>query len=190
MGTWLTEHGLPVEYHAASLREVDGRIREQIGNYLRDFDQHRAKGHGLLLTGTVGVGKTYILALVMKQAYSGWAHFCYCQDLFDVLIPKTEEQKTKLWRLETDEVLCLDGFGEAWEHDWPYSKFELFVEKRKAARKVTCLSTNLSMKDLRGNSRYARVVDRLKTCCYPFELDGASRRKALDTNDLNEKVEA
>lgn len=191
MTSWLKDHGLAPEYHAAELAQVDDSIRADIAAYLDNLDAHMRKGEGLLLTGTWGTGKTNILALLMKAAYGTgekprYAWFVYCQELFDCLTRMTEEQKQQFWRWEHAELLCIDGFGEGYEHDWPYSKFEMFIEKRKTNRLTTCITTNLAVADLKKNPKYIRLIDRLKTCCYAFELCGKSRRKELNIKNLNE----
>ncbi len=171
------------EYADARVSDVEPRIRPQVERYLDELSGHLSAGRGLLLTGTFGTGKTSILALVMRRFYELGMRECwfvYAQDVFSALVGRDELSSRAAWRAENATLLLLDGFGEAAEYALPWTQFELLVEKRKSRRLTTCISANLSLRDLKARPEYARVLERWKTCCYPFEIVGPSRRQSLE----------
>lgn len=171
------------------LKIVNGYI-ESLGENIRD-------GKGMILSGGIGIGKTTILSYIAQKArlfgsYVGtkndddkfeplmWEgkykiRFRSVSMIFSLIFGKKE---IELSDLETCDLLLLDDFGREYSAEFPVSIFEDFIESRYANMRATCVTTNLSIKQLRGLEKYARIIDRFaEDDLFQFvEIAGESQR--------------
>jgi DNA replication protein DnaC len=162
---------------------------QTICRYLDDIPQHLEAGHGLLLLGPTGTGKTGALALVAAA----------CHDRLRLSAREVRyETGTRLMRLLLDRkasvddescdrddhgypawrVLLLDEFGSAYEHDYAFAALDDYLGWRYDQKLTTCVATNLDPAALKSSPNYERLVDRWRETCVVLTMGGQSRRQA------------
>ncbi|MEN6546049.1 MAG: ATP-binding protein [Armatimonadia bacterium] len=137
--------------------------RALLREYWGAIEQNLASGLGFILSGTVGTGKTYALALTALAA--NWTgatiRYIYSPDLFDLL--HSADERLSLYR--SADLLLLDDFGAQHDTDWHVSGFNALMEARHAAELSTCITTNLSKEALDRAEPYRRSIDRWRETC-------------------------
>jgi DNA replication protein DnaC len=138
---------------------------EHLRAYHADITENIVSGHGYLLSGTVGTGKTFALALTALAAHGTGFDVRYIRTstLFSLLHNSSDEVRI----YERCDLLLLDEFGAQHSTDWTVAQFNDFVETRHGAERATCVVTNLSIRALTGHDMadYARCVDRWRESC-------------------------
>jgi DNA replication protein DnaC len=133
--------------------------------YHEHATENIAKGHGYLLSGSVGTGKTFALALTALAAHGTGFDVRYIRTstLFTLLHNASEEVRL----YERCHLLLLDEFGAQHSTEWTVAQFNDFVETRHGAELATCIATNLSIRALTAADMadYARCVDRWRESC-------------------------
>jgi len=162
----------------------------EIVAYLDDLEGRIKEGRGLVLLGTVGVGKSAALAVIAKEAEGkarGWTPvwFTTVTRLISHLLKGTEIQRRHdpTGRGEPYEVdprdatlLLLDEFGAAYESDYAMAAFEDYLGWRYDEKLATCVAANLTPQQIRDNQHYARMVDRWRETCEVVVIGGESQR--------------
>ena len=185
---WLEECGIGKRYWGVT-RE---RLREPavIVSYLDDLAGQVTQGRGLVLLGTIGVGKTAALALVAKESEGlcrGGVWYVTVTRLISHLLRGTEMitryndfgiDRGQPYQVEPKEfpLLLLDEFGAAYESDYAMAAFEDYMGWRYDEKLATCVAANLTPEDIRENLHYARMVDRWRETCRVVVIGGESMR--------------
>jgi DNA replication protein DnaC len=181
---WLDAHGVGARYQGMDLSRVDEAARITVGGYLDRLGDHVRAGKGLLISGPTGTGKTAILGLIAERAHGimlqGGCWMVYSYDLYAAICRRDEAARERLETWRNCRLLLLDEFGAAYGADFPASEFEGMMEHRQADQLATCVTTNLSLADLRRSPEWSRVYDRWRSTCWGIELVGASKREALE----------
>jgi DNA replication protein DnaC len=155
------------------------------------------EGHGLVVVGPKGTGKSGTLALVGLEAYARGmaamdAHFTSLTRLMFALCAKKEEA---YW---PGRLLLLDELGQAYESDFAFAIFEDYLNWRYERNLTTCVAANLlaehnpdfpdvgSLED----RKYSRIVDRWRENSDVLVMAGKSRRGQPDTATMQEKRKA
>ena len=180
--------------------EVDEKkiIPQKLLNaFIVNLKDNIKKGKGVILSGGLGVGKTTILCWIAKEVFkngkssgylvsdgnyvpTSWSPLCNIRfisvsRLFSLIYNKDIDD---LENYERCKLLLLDDFGREYGHDFPVSIFEDFIEYRYSNMLSTIVTTNLTKEQLKGLTKYARVVDRWRDKkLYTFiEIAGDSQR--------------
>ena len=182
----------PLYWNIAGDRLAGKSVVEE---YVSDLKNNILAGRGLVLSGTVGVGKTTALCYIAKKVFGlgdivkseyndGWhpvkyrpfcsVKFTSINHLFSLFFQKNRAAD----EFKNCKLLLLDDFGREYQHDFPVSAFEDFVEHRYANLLSTVITTNLAAKQLRDLDIYTRVVDRWsdKKLFKYVEIQGKSQR--------------
>ncbi len=167
-----------------------------------DFYPHASQGKGLLLTGSIGVGKTYLAvgilrSLILEKGVPGL--FCGYSELLKQIQNSYSAQAatTELQLLApvfNAEVLVLDDLGSTRPTDWIWDTVALILNTRYNDKKTTLITTNYG--DALGDARAARnqaeramreqtladrigerMRSRLAEMCVRVEMLGADRRQ-------------
>lgn len=198
---------IPARYAAVRLEHFSnftGNGREvchAIQGWSREFK--RGESRGLLMSGPVGVGKTYILAAIAKSfAYRGYT--VRFVDFFQLLnelkagYANEKADSTTIRSLIDVDLLVIDELGKGRNSDWELSIIDQLVMGRYNQNKPIVASTNYSLQsdrrvdlDLESQHRSfdlnqfeslesrvgARIFSRLIETCLLVELTGHDFRK-------------
>ena len=160
----------------------DGSLEHRnIGeNYVRKFEEMEKENIGLLLTGSVGTGKTYLAssianALIEKEISVKMTNFAVIlNDMMNLEINKNKY----IENLNKYRLLIIDDFGM--ERDTPFATEHIFnvIDSRYRANKPIILTTNLSAKQLTSpnNLKEQRIYSRILEMATPILFTGENRR--------------
>ena len=155
--------------------------------------EYPAVDHGLLLMGSVGVGKTHLaVSILRKLTERGFSCLFYeftslLKEIQDSYNPKTQASELGvLFPVLNTDVLVLDELGASKPTDWVRDTLSLIINSRYNDRKFTVFTTNYL--DERPNDREetledrigVRVRSRLYEMCRTVPMDGKDFRKTFD----------
>lgn len=153
----------------------------------------------ILLSGTVGSGKTAFMSVAIKERFLYWANKCdgksyilpalfsiNCimvthQELVDIINAEfndnIEENHSKQ-DLKDIGILVIDDLCNASETDKNITRLADIIDYRWKNGKTTWITTNLSGKDLSKRTGYERMYDRLTDPSWMIylEINEKSRR--------------
>jgi DNA replication protein DnaC len=173
--------GIGSRYHYAEREKI---IPEnQIADYLKS--KAMSKRMGLFIVGSVGTGKTSILAYIAfhlaKIVRHTWMQrdptdseywaarlpeymrFITATALFNLFFGW--QDKETMMRIEIYReipVLMIDDLGREYRSDFPVSRFEEFIEYRYANELTTLVTSNISPQKLQEMVEFERIVDRFR----------------------------
>ena len=191
---WLRRCGVGERYWGMEMERL--REPDLVVPYLSGLAEQVEAGRGLLLVGPVGVGKTATLAMVAEEALAQGimgAWYTTATRMITHLLRGTEMRKEWVYRSdgygeregrEEDvdpkewPLLLLDEFGAAYESEYAMAAFEDYLGYRYDRKWATCVATNLTPDEIRGNEHYARMVDRWRETCTVVGIGGESMRGA------------
>lgn len=156
----VNDANIPARYIDAQLDKFENftgnaqTIIAQIMLWLDSF--HKKLYQNLILSGPVGVGKTYILcALAKTLAFSGVdIKFVDFHQLLNVLragYAENTSDETILRPLIETQVLIIDELGKGRNNDWEQEKLDQLVMGRYNANKIIICSTNYNFKPSASN---------------------------------------
>ena len=166
---YLARTGFGKKYQQPDIARVFGEhpdaaiVAEELQAYWDNISTHIEAGDGYLLSGTVGTGKTFTLALTALQACR-WrieTKYIYAPTLFGML----HRNDPALHMIRQCDLLLLDDFGTEYNTEWNISGFSDLVEHRHANELATCITTNLSINSLSTQVVFAREIDRWRETC-------------------------
>lgn len=176
---------LPARYSAAMLDSFsnfsgNGRdVVQRLSQWMREFDIHSPKG--LILGGSVGVGKTFLLAAIAKNFANKGISVRFV-DFFQLLLElkagyaqDKNDSRVLNEAIEVD-VLFIDELGKGRNTDWELSILDQLVMGRYNRNKVIIASTNYDFKPTDRVSMNLGSLDDKRPGA--FELD---RFESLET---------
>ena len=160
-------------------RKLDRNLVQRLaqGNYI-------AKGENLLITGSTGVGKSYLVSALGHQACQQGYKVFYANlnRLFTQLkVAKADgSYLQKLARIEKQDLLILDDFGlKPLDHRKSHFLMDLLEDRH--AKRSTMIAAQIPVQNwhqLIPESTLAdAILDRLLQHAHRIELQGASMRK-------------
>lgn len=143
---------------------------------------------GLMLTGTVGNGKTHAAACIANELMENRKTVLtlslagYLSKLREDF---AEAEPEMLKRVKKVDLLIIDDFGTEKVTEWVLEKVFSLIDTRYRACKPLLMTTNLDMEDI--ELRFdMRISDRIKEMCFIHQVTEASRR-GKETNDKFKK---
>lgn len=140
---------------------------------------HKAweQGGWLIMYGGFGLGKTHLLAAIIREAILNGA-FAIFTSLAKISTYEFETAKSKLSQLSEYNLVGIDDFGVESSQNWltPHI-FKLFDDLNES-KKGLVMTTNMSLQGLQellGD----RIADRISQHAIAVELIGESMRKSL-----------
>lgn len=146
-------------------------------------------GKNVLVSGATGTGKTWMLAVLGKQAciYGCRTQYYRYPRLLELLADAREHRESATFRrnLNRNKLLIIDDFGTSSISDDLASDLLTVLEEREGTASVEIgsqLPFNEWHRYLGGNRNADAIMDRLLNSSYQFELEGPSlrERSALD----------
>jgi DNA replication protein DnaC len=141
---------------------------------------HHLLGHGLLIMGPTGTGKSSAAGLVARDTFAAdrTVAWRYVPDLLDTLTSNPKERQAEIKRCTAVDVLILDDFGVRDMADWEIGYLDQIVEARYRIRKPMVITTNLTREQIMQDGRLGRMVDRWRerTASNIVVLTGESMR--------------
>jgi DNA replication protein DnaC len=159
-------------------RRVDERTRRRSDTGRSNL---RVRGHGLMLVGGVGTGKSSAAALCCEEVakLGKTVVWSYVPDLVDLLSQSSAKRLDTVTRQSYADLVVWDDFGVRDLADWEIGFLDQIVENRYRRLKPMVVTTNWTVADLRADTRLGRLVDRWgeRTASQLVALKGASQRR-------------
>jgi DNA replication protein DnaC len=209
-GRLLKRAAIPKRYEHCTLDtfepgfgQADQSLRWAYGIARRFVDDYpvTTEGRGLLLTGSVGVGKTHLAvgivqALIFEKGVR--AFFCDYRELlkriqesYNPLVAFTELQV--LAPVFEAEVLILDELGAQKPTDWVWDTVALILNTRYNDKRTTLITTNYpnapaalareagkaNREETLGDRIGERMRSRLAEMCVEVEMRGSDLRQSV-----------
>ncbi|MDO5714478.1 MAG: ATP-binding protein [Tissierellia bacterium] len=156
-------------------------------NYVEKFDEIFKNNVGLILTGDVGCGKTYLAsaianALLEKDISVKMTNFSVIlNDMTNFEIDKSKY----IDNLNRKKLLIIDDFGM--ERDTAFAAEHIFniIDSRYRSGKPLIITTNLNISALTNpeSTKDKRIYSRILEICSPIIFTGGNRR----INKMKEK---
>ena len=156
-------------------------LRKRMEGYVRHFPEMAASGHGLLLFGDVGTGKTFYTACIANELVDR-GHSVLMTDfpsLIAKLQRKTFDKDDPLPKLVEYDLLVIDDLGVERGTEYMQEQVYGIVDSRYRVGKPMVVSTNLTAQQLQNPQTVmeARIYDRLLERCLPVRVSAPNRRK-------------
>lgn len=184
--------GIPEKYKDARLSRFSLDVYKQDGSrklidftyaciqcWLRDFEEMELKGMGLyLFSGTPGSGKTFMAACLANELIrenGKRVRFATSMDIIEEIKRSWDfssgySESHVLQELTDTDILVIDDFGVERPKDWIAERFYQIINARYALKKITIITSNLSVDDLKYDSRIKnRVQERTYQLPFPEE---------------------
>lgn len=173
--------GIPSRYAHATLGQVEEAPRKALTTWSGALS---TRPHSFVITGPVGVGKTYAAcALAMhcqetKHATRYASQASILRAIRATWGPRAEKSEESVWReLTAPYVLIVDDVGAARGNENDALRISELIDERYNDQKPTVIVTNLVPEKLKaelGDRAYDRICEGGKLVV----MSGASRRKA------------
>ena len=156
---------------------------EVVASSVRRWAETSGAGH-LLLTGSVGVGKTHLaVAACHTLLHQGRViYFTTSAELLDTLrdaysAEGEDSHYSLIERMKTVDVLALDDFGKERRNDFAVERLSVIIHARHAAALTTIITTNLPPARIVewDEAAASRLMDR--TRCHLVPMDGTDYRR-------------
>ena len=170
--------GIPAQLRGLSWERVAGGTRPNVLAAAKRLAAGEERG--LLLSGAVGVGKTWLAAAaaweLLEREPLSWF---FVPDLFNRLGRSFEDasRDDTLDRLGGSAALVLDDLDKARPTDYAAEQLLCAIDNRVTAGAPLIVTTNLDLNALADRFAFGHaIVDRLVGHCEAFALLGQSRR--------------
>lgn len=166
------------------------RVFNALKNYVANFETLRAGGHGLLLYGNVGTGKTYAAASVanalIDRDYS--VLMTNFSRITNDLQESFEGRNKKIDKLNNNDLLIIDDLAAERQTDYMNEIIYSVIDARYRINKPFIITTNLSLDAFKNPASVAtaRIYDRIIEKCFPIEVNGVSQRRAKIAAEYND----
>lgn len=166
------------------------KMSDAMQNYVKHFDEFRAKGKGLLLFGNVGTGKTFYAAcianaLIDKGIPCLVTNFARIANTVQGLFEGRQEYYDSMNRFT---LLLIDDLAAERKTEYMQEIVFNVIDARYRSGLPLIVTTNLTREELQhpADITYQRTFSRLFEMCTPIEIDGKDRRCVALRNDIAE----
>lgn len=153
------------------------QVIKLLEDFIANFDQNP---QGLIISGSVGTGKTYLTAgacnTLVRSGYKA---------LFTSTVKVTNlgfENADLLNRLGTIDLLAIDDLGTERKTDYSLEQVYRIIDDRYNANRPLIVTTNLDLNNIKAiqDISLQRIFDRLLEMCKVVKLHGNSRRGQIN----------
>ncbi len=152
----------------SSIDKVEDKARIVLLSYLTNIKKMVRGGKGLNILGTIGVGKTSIIVLIIQKLFKERYSFRYFH------IKSFLDSQIENINFNSFSFLFIDDLGSEYLNEKNSSFINYVVDLRYRFMLPTIITSNLSERELR--ERYPRAMDRLSNRNIKINLEGTSRR--------------
>lgn len=156
--------------------------------YAEKWEQMRSDNIGLLFWGNTGTGKTYAAQCIANALIDREIPVLYITavDLVAAIMDRDIKRMELVERLRKVPLLIIDDVGA--ERDTAFSREQLcaIIDTRSESRKPLIVTTNYTIGEMDNCTDPAlqRIFNRLRACCVPVAVTGASKRNAVGAQKL------
>ena len=158
----------------------DSVASKQCRAYVERWEDMERKNFGLILSGTLGTGKSYYAAAVVNALRArGVSALIVTTSRLVNALRASRDPLGVTDELNSFQLVALDDLGAERDTDFAVEQIENFVNDRILINRPLIVTTNLTGKELNAppDMRYARIFDRILVMCpRPVILTGQSRR--------------
>lgn len=173
--------GFAPRYHSPDPARIPAR--SLVEEFLSNLATNLQAGRGLILTGDVGVGKTYAMAYMARRMLvenvGVWK--VHMSDLIQILSDQ-QQRKTAVERCLKVQVLMWDDWGTAQAPPWVLDMLDGIVESRNGRMAPMVVSTNLPPQKLKADPQTRRIVDRWSESAGLIQMGNRSQRGVRRTD--------
>jgi DNA replication protein DnaC len=158
--------------------------RQAALNYLKNIEEMRRNGTGLLLWGSNGTGKTCMAIVIAKEfrRRGNTALFIEAADIkrFVIQHEMFDEDQTYWDRAMSVDVLVIDDLGKGVQDGTGLGArlIDELIRHRNASRLVTLITTNMNQRVLAEELKVS-TVSSLKEHVFPIHVSGIDRRDSV-----------
>jgi DNA replication protein DnaC len=157
---------IPGRYLDADLKKFSNftgsgkQVISQIGRWIENFTP--GKSSGLLLTGSVGVGKTYVLSAIAKAlALRGisvrFSDFFQLVNELRESYSSDQKDPSVLRPLHEFDVLIIDELGKGRNSEWEISIADTLISERYNSTRCIIASTNYALTEGRAEAAQKQI---------------------------------
>lgn len=165
--------------------ENDNRDNEKISDammrYATQFDDFAKEGRGLLLSGTVGTGKTYFAACIANKLIDDgyWVLMTNFARLTNQIQGTFEGKQALIDDLNHYKLLILDDLGAERKSEYMQEMVFNIIDARYRSGLPFIITTNLTLEEIKKpqDLTCSRIYDRILERCFPIEMNGISKRR-------------
>lgn len=159
---------------------TDPKMAAKMRRYAENFPRFLERGHGLLLYGDVGTGKTFYSACIANRLLQDG--YKVLMTNFPTLIAKIQKEAFKtdvVGSLDDYDLLIIDDLGVERSSEYMQEQVYNIIDARYRAGKPVVVSTNLTAQELKNprDVMAARIYGRILERCLPVLFEGMDRRK-------------
>lgn len=155
-------------------------------DYAENFEHKLSAGQGLIFSGTVGTGKTYLAAAITLYLLNQCCSVVFgtvtsllgrIRQTYDEDAQETERQVID--QLINVSLLVIDDLGKEKPTAWVEMMLYEIINARYEANKPLIITTNTSLKEIqdRYENTGPAIVSRIIEMCQGVRMDGADWRK-------------
>lgn len=157
------------------------KLSDAMQNYVKNFTEFKKDGKGLLLSGPVGTGKTYLAACIANALIDkGYrVKMTKFTDLVNTLQGMYEGKQRFINSLNDFQLLILDDLGVERNSEYMQEMVYNILDSRYRSGLPLIITTNLTLEEIKKpqDIGHSRIYDRILERCFPIVVDGGSRRR-------------
>ena len=150
-------------------------------HYVEHWKELKKAGHGLLLWGGVGSGKSYMAACIANALLEQEERVLMTNfaTIINGLFSATEKIDY-VNAICSYDLLIIDDLGVESHSDYRMEGLFNVIDRRVRSGKPMIITTNLTIKEMDDTQdlNEARIYDRIRAVCQPVQVKGESQRKA------------
>ena len=148
--------------------------------YVEKWQEFRKNGHGLILWGSVGSGKSYMAACIANALLEQEVRVLMTN--FATII---NGMFTAIDKIDYVNAICgydlliIDDLGIESHSEYRMEGLFNVIDRRVRSGKPMIITTNLTMKEMDETQdiNEARIYDRIRAVCQPIQVKGESQRR-------------
>ena len=157
--------------------------------YVENWREMRKNGHGLLLWGGVGSGKSYMAACIANALLEQEVKVLMTN--FATIINgifSASDKNDYVNAICGYDLLIIDDLGVESHSEYRMEGLFNVIDRRVRSGKPMIITTNLTVKEMREtqNLDYKRIYDRVLGSCQPICIKGESHRR--EKGNQNKRV--
>ena len=170
----------------------NAELSDAMLKYVKNFEDFKKEGTGLLLHGNVGTGKTFYAACIANALVDEGYNVLMTNfaKLTNTLQGMFDGKQEYIDNLNKYKLLIIDDLGIERKTEYMQEQVFNIIDSRYRTGLPFIITTNLSLVDISNTTdiAYSRIYDRILERCFPIEVSGVSRRKQnLKSNYSNVK---